>query len=138
MISPLAILVAAAAQPARALVNVDEANFAKLCEHPNAQRLILNGVLCVDLDGVTYRHVDALYNEAPGANLDDTDTDTGAAFARSPLAILADAQRTPRADAARVDADTFAKLCARPGAQRFIVDGSILGVNVDGADHTVN
>lgn len=50
-------------------VYVDEANFAKLCEHPNAQRLILNGVLYVDLDGVTYRHADSL----PGPDVDGGD-----------------------------------------------------------------
>ena len=55
----------------------------------------------------------------------------------SPLDTLTSAAK-PAAKPARVDADTFAKLCERPGAQRFIVDGSILGVNVDGADYTVN
>ena len=58
-LDPLALL-PDADQPARALVYVDEANFAKLCEHPNAQRGILDGFPCVDLDGVTYRHADSL------------------------------------------------------------------------------
>ncbi len=72
MTSPLDLLAAAAAQPAqpaRARVYVDEANFAKLCEHPNAARLILNGAQCVDLDGVTYRHADSL----PGPDVDGGD-----------------------------------------------------------------
>ena len=55
----------------------------------------------------------------------------------SPLDTLTSAAK-PAAKPARVDADTFAKLCERPGAQRFIVDGSINGVIVDGADYTVN
>ena len=61
---------AAAAQPRAqtGAVYVDEANFAKLCEHPDAQRCILNGVLCVDLDGVTYRHADSL----PGPDDDES------------------------------------------------------------------
>jgi hypothetical protein len=198
MISPLALLNALAALNAAAAVRVDADTFAKLCERPDAQRLILNGVLCVDLDGVTYRRAEALYHEAPRADLD-----TAAAFARSPLDILTaaalnaaaavnvdadtfaklcerpDAQRFTLDDladgvafdgcvtadgvayrvnvapaafersifaaaagvqpkAARVDADTFAKLCARPGAQRYIVNGSTHGVIVDGADYTVN
>ena len=61
MISPLAILAAAAAQPARARVYVDEANFAKLCARPDAQRYIVNGSAHgVIVDGVTYRHADSL------------------------------------------------------------------------------
>jgi len=103
---------------------VDADTFAKLCERPGAQRFTLDdfadGVTfdgCVTADGVAYR-----VNVAP------------AAFERSLLAAAAGVQ--PKA--ARVDADTFAKLCARPGAQRYIVNGSARGVIVDGADYTVN
>ena len=55
----------------------------------------------------------------------------------SPLDTLTSAAK-PAAKPARVDADTFAKLCERPDAQRYIVDGSAHGVIVDGADYTVN
>ena len=55
----------------------------------------------------------------------------------SPLDILTGTAK-PAAKPARVDADTFAKLCERPDAQRFIVDGSINGVIVDGAEYTIN
>lgn len=59
MNSPLDILTAAAAQPARALVYVDEANFAQLCERPDAQRFIIDGVTYgVTVDGVTYHRAD--------------------------------------------------------------------------------
>ena len=54
----------------------------------------------------------------------------------SPLSLSSDAQAS--AAPKRVDADTFTELCERPDAQRFIVDGSINGVIVDGAASTVN
>jgi len=71
MQSAIDILTAAAAQPAprTGRIYVDDANFAKLCEHPDAQRCILDGALCVDLDGVTYRHADSL----PGPDVDGGD-----------------------------------------------------------------
>jgi hypothetical protein len=60
-VSPLSILAAPTLRPRdKGLVYVDEANFAKLCEHPDAHRVILDGALCVDLQGVTYRHADSL------------------------------------------------------------------------------
>lgn len=67
MTSPLDILTApptAKSAPAR----VDADTFAKLCERPGAQRCILDGASCVDLQGVTYRHVDALFSEGPGGD----------------------------------------------------------------------
>jgi len=67
----------------------------------------------------------------------------------SPLDILT-APSTVKSAPAPVDADTFAQLCERPGAQRFIVDGfinadgaiegadAVIGVYLDGAAYTVN
>ena len=68
----------------------------------------------------------------------------------SPLDILTSSQISTAPVCVCVDADTFAKLCARPGAQRYIVNGSInadgtikgdkavIGVHLDGTDYTVN
>ena len=53
----------------------------------------------------------------------------------SPLAPLAAAAAAAQPSAVRVDADTFAKLCERPGAQRYIVNGSAHGVIVDGVNY---
>lgn len=57
----------------------------------------------------------------------------------SPLSLLSLSSDTQASAAPkRVDADTFTEFCERPDAQRFIVDGSINGVIVDGAASTVN
>ena len=49
----------------------------------------------------------------------------------SPLLILA-----PKGEPMKeVDADRYEFLCASPGAQRFILDGSTYGVSVDGVNY---
>jgi len=60
MRSPLDIFTEAAKSapaPRTGRIYVDDANFAKLCEHHGARRYILDGIPYVDLLGVTYRHV---------------------------------------------------------------------------------
>jgi hypothetical protein len=56
----------------------------------------------------------------------------------SPLDTLTSSQIATPPAPVRVDADTFTELCQRPNAQRYIVDGSIHGVFVDGAEYTAN